>query len=121
MRIVESAMLLTSRQRLARGAAAVGLGQVAAGRALAAVSGLRVADGHLPVAERHGLAQVLRHRARMRFVTGAARAALLGPVDVEEMQVQIAVAESGDGGRALDFREIGLVTGEAQLIVLRLV
>src|SRR5262249_7425642 len=110
--------LLTSRRRAPRRAAAVGLRQMTAGRAAAAVGGLRVADRHLPVAERHRLAQVLRHRARVRFVTGAARAPLLGAVDVQEVQVQIAVAEAGDGRRPLDPGEIRLVAGEAQLVVL---
>src|SRR4051812_43851915 len=71
--------------------------------------GLAVVELELPVPEPGGLADVLGIAAGMEVVAGAAGAALVGLVDVTEVQVLLAVAEPGDAfaHQALAFVALG--------------
>ena len=94
---------------------------MAAGGAGAAGVGLLVVDGHEPgrAFEGDGGGEVFGEVGAVDFMAGFAGAAFFGAVDVDEVEVFLAVAEVGEVGGFGGEDELLVVAGEAESVILQ--
>jgi hypothetical protein len=76
-------------------------------------------DRDLPSSEWNGIANMAGIVIGMRFMAGATSPSLIRLVYVDEMQVRIAISESGEGRRLAVLHKRPLMTGKTEFIIRR--
>ena len=78
-------------------------------------------DRQMPGAKGNGIANVLRIVGGVRIVASPAGSSLVSLVDMDEMEILVAVAKTGQSGGILLFGDGFFMAHETELIVARLV